>query len=567
MTASTTQFSRGDVISRKYEIEAHLGDGLYGASYRARHITSGRKLVIKFLRADLLNGENDLNSFKAAFQEAKDLRHPGLVRFGEINTHHSTTYYTQEYFKSQSLRQLMDEYRSQGRSFSLHEVCQLTVKTLEAIHAAHEAGLVHGNLKPENILVHSTRTGPSQDKVVRHVKLTGTGLSSTLQNIKSLVEFDSRPEYVYQAPELATFTKESSTSIDVYSVGVIFYEMLSGQVPGTPFIYPKSLRDELPEHVNQIIDVALSASAEDRYPTAVDMVVDVQRCLQTEMLAVSKPTSLRNILLSIGGLVALSFLAIIYLSGREQEDISVTLEAQNKELRDEVAGLNGSPEGEPQEIAGMAFIPAGWYLSGRMPSEEETLMESAETPVQKRELDAFYIDRYEYNNTKGQVPVAGISQARAGELCEEQGKRLCSADEWEKACKGSKNYIYSYGDSFDAEVCGPGMDSQYKSGERTDCRSFYNHGDKVSIVYDMSGGFQEWTATPGGDAAGRYLIKGGVKGTWSPEASIEQQQRVERGYRCAYAVDRAQGFSNELLSFRCCMDVPETVQTEGGTEE
>ena len=80
MTASTTQFSRGDVISRKYEIEAHLGDGLYGASYRARHITSGRKLVIKFLRADLLNGENDLNSFKAAFQEAKDLRHPGLVR-------------------------------------------------------------------------------------------------------------------------------------------------------------------------------------------------------------------------------------------------------------------------------------------------------------------------------------------------------------------------------------------------------------------------------------------------------------------------------------------------------
>ena len=111
------------------------------------------------------------------------------------------------------------------------------------------------------------------------------------------------------------------------------------------------------------------------------------------------------------------------------------------------------------------------------------------------------------------------------------------------------------------------MDSQYKSGERTDCRSFYNHGDKVSIVYDMSGGFQEWTATPGGDAAGRYLIKGGVKGTWSPEASIEQQQRVERGYRCAYAVDRAQGFSNELLSFRCCMDVPETVQTEGGTQE
>lgn len=567
MAANTTQFARGDVISRKYEIEAHLGDGLYGASYRARHITSGRKLVIKFLHPELLPGESELTAFKTAFQEAKDLRHPGLVRFGEINKHHTTPYYTQEYFKSQSLRQLMDEYRSQGRSFSLHEVCQLTVKTLEAIQAAHEAGLVHGNLKPENILVHSTRTGPSQDKVVRHVKLTGTGLSSTLQNIKSLVEFDSRPEYVYQAPELATFTKETSASIDIYSVGVIFYEMLSGQVPGSPFIYPKSLRDELPEHVNQIIDVSLSSSAEDRYPTAMDMVVDVQRCLQTEMLAMSKPTSLRNILLSIGGLVALSFLAIIYLSGREQEDSTKILEVENKQLRSEIIALNGSPEGEPTEVNGMAFIPAGWYLAGRMPSEQETLVESAETPVQRRELNAFYIDRYEYNNTKGQVPVAGISQQRAGELCNAQGKRLCTSDEWEKACKGSKNWIYSYGDSFDPDVCGPGMDSQYKSGERTDCRSLYNQGDKVSLVYDMSGGFQEWTATPGGEGTGRFLIKGGVKGTWSADASTEQRLRVERGYRCAYAVDRSSGYSNELLSFRCCMDVPETVPTEGSTEE
>ena len=266
------------------------------------------------MHPELLPGDAELEAFKDAFQEAKELRHPGLVRFGEINRHHSTPYYTQEYFKSQSLRQLMDEYRSQGRSFTLHEVCQLAVKTLEAVEAAHKAGMVHGNLKPENILVHSTRTGPSQDKIVRHVKLTGVGLSHTLQHIKKIVEFDSRPEYVYQAPELATFTQNSSPSIDMYSMGVIFYEMLCGQAPGTPFIYPNTLRDDLPEHVNQIIEVAISPTSEDRYPTAMDMAVDVQRCLQTEMLSATKPTSLRNILLSIGGLVGLAFLAIVYLS-------------------------------------------------------------------------------------------------------------------------------------------------------------------------------------------------------------------------------------------------------------
>jgi len=561
LTASKTQFARGDVISRKYEIEAHLGDGLYGASYRARHITSGRHLVIKFLRLELFPGELELNAFKAAFQEAKDLRHPGLVRFGEINNHHSTPYYTQEYFKSQSLRQLMDEYRSQGRTFTLHEVCQLAVKTLEAINAAHEAGMIHGNLKPENILVHSTRTGPSQDKVVRHVKLTGTGLSATLQNIKSLVEFDALPEYVYQAPETATFGKDAGASIDIYSMGVIFYEMLCGQTPGTPFSYPNTLRDDLPEHVNQIVDVALSTSTEDRYPTALDMARDIQRCLQTEMLAMSKPTSLRNILLGIGGLVGLVFLLIVFLSTREEPDTTKLREAENKQRRDEVTVLNGVPEQAPKTVPGMEFIPSGWYLSGRMPSEDFTLSDSSEALAEQVRLDGYYIDRYEYGNIKGEKAVTGITHSRAAELCASQvpAKRLCTAQEWEKACKGPGNKIYSYGDSFDPDVCGADINTEYKSGDRPLCRSNY-------VVYDMSGGFQEWTATPLVDNDARYLLKGGTRGRWSVDASNEQRLRVERGYRCAYSVDNAVTFSSGNLSFRCCMsaaDVPAPVEPEG----
>ena len=550
MAASTTQFARGDVISRKYEIEAHLGDGLYGASYRARHITSGRHLVIKFLHPELFPGDSELNAFQNAFQEAKELRHPGLVRFGEINKHHTTPYYTQEYFKSQSLRQLMDEYRTQGRSFTLHEVCQLAVKTLEAIQAAHDAGMIHGNLKPENILVHSTRTGPSQDKVVRHVKLTGTGLSTTLQHIKSLVEFDSRPEYVYQAPETATFTKEAGPSVDIYSMGVVFYEMLCGQTPGTPFEFPSAHRDDLPVHVDQIIEVALSGTAEDRYPSALDMVRDIQRCLQTEMLSASTPTSLRNILLGIGGLVAMVFLLIVYLSSRDEVDMNKQLSLENKARRDEVTRLNGAPEQAPKTIPGMEFIPGGWYLSGQMPSEDETLADSSEAKAKKVKLPGFYVDRYEYGNIKGEKAVTGITQTRADELCTAQGKRLCSAQEWEKACKGTGNKIYSYGDSFDPEVCGADMNAEYKSGDHAGCRSDY-------VVFDMSGGFQEWTSTSLAGDKTRPLLKGGTRGTWSSDASVGQRLRVERGYRCAYSVDNATGFSSGTLSFRCCMSVQE----------
>lgn len=560
MAANNTEFSRGDVISRKYEIESPLGDGLYGASYRARHITSGRNLVIKFLRPELFPGDSEMNAFQAAFQEAKELRHPGLVRFGEINKHHSIPYYTQEYFKSQSLRQLMDEYRAQGRKFTLHEVCQLAVKTLEAIQAAHDAGLVHGNLKPENILVHNTRTGPGQNKVVRHVKLTGTGLSATLQNIKSLVEFDSRPEYVYQAPETATFTKEGGPSVDIYSIGVIFYEMLCGQTPGTPFQYPSTHREDLPDHVDQIIEVSLSSNTEDRYPSALDMVRDIQRCLQTEMLAASKPTSLKNLLLAIGGSVVLAALLMVYLSTREGVEMDVQLGLENKAKRDEIIMLNGPPEQSPVKAPkNMQFIPSGWYLSGQMPSEDETLFDSTEAKAEKVNLPGFFIDRYEYGNEKGMKAITGITQTQAKEFCESQEKRLCTAPEWEKACKGTNNTIYSYSDSFDPEVCGPDMNAEYKSGDRPGCRSDY-------VVFDMSGGFQEWTATPIYGKKSRHVLKGGTRGTWSPEASVEQRLRVERGYRCAYSVDRSANFSSGTLSFRCCLSVSAAEVPEATTE-
>lgn len=497
MAAPTIKFARGDVISRKYEIETHLGDGLYGASYRARHITSGRALVIKFLHPELFPSEAESAAFKDAFDEAKTLRHPGLVRYGEINQHHGTPYYTQEYFKSQSLRQLIDEYRNQGQNFSIHEVCQLIVKINEALHATHEQGLAHGNLKPENVLVHTTRTGPGQDKVVRHIKLTGVGLSPTLQNIKSLVEFDSRPEFVYQAPELAAFNKDSQPSIDIYSLGVIFYELLVGQVPGQPFSYPKELRDELPEHTNQIIDVALSAKAEDRYPTAPDMSRDVQRCLDTEMLMVAAPTPLRNILLGIGGLVALAFLLIAHFSTREEVDVELTQEQATRKLRNSVKAANqGKQELAPTEIANMSFIPAGVYLTGQLPIEKGKVPHYSE--AQEKTLPSYYIDKYEYPNQRDAIPKTGVTNAEAEALCAQQNKRLCTGDEWEKACKGNDNLIYSYADHFEPDYCQVGKQG-YTSHQKSNCRS-----QTPPYIYDLSGGFSEWTAGS--------VVKGGVPG-------------------------------------------------------
>ena len=124
---SSLTFARGDVITRKYEIENHLGNGVFGSTYLARHIASGRHVTIKFIRPEMLAPEGALEHFKQAFAKTKKVRHPSLIRYGEINQHDGVYYLTQEYFKSQSLRQVMDEYVAEGQAFKLQDACQILI--------------------------------------------------------------------------------------------------------------------------------------------------------------------------------------------------------------------------------------------------------------------------------------------------------------------------------------------------------------------------------------------------------------------------------------------------------
>ena len=127
-----------------------------------------------------------------------------------------------------------------------------------------------------------------------------------------------------------------------------------------------------------------------------------------------------------------------------------------------------------------------------------------------------------------------MSWKSAADACEQIGKRLCTEAEWEKACKGPGNWIYSYGDTYDAEMCGGGVDSPYTIGERDTCVSGYG-------VWGMSGGPREWTATTAGSSGNRQVVKGGMR------------SNNERGSRCAFAVDESAAFADATLSFRCCM--------------
>ncbi len=542
MAVETKQaFARGDVVSRKYEIENYLGGGIFGSTFLARHIASGKHLTIKFIEPAITGRPGTLDRLQDIFGRVKPLKHVGLIRLGETNSHNEYHYLTLEYFKSQSLRQLIDEYNASGQAFTLQEACQIIIQILQAMAVAHEAGFVHRMLKPENVLVQTSRSGPGGSKVVRKIKVTDLGMAELMDPSEIIDRYEDTNENRYLAPEMSGFGAAGTAQADIYSVGVILYELLCGQTPRGTFLSPTQLRDDLPDHVDDLVEIALSHNPEDRYPSATDMVRDIQRSFNLEMQSASGPTSFRNILIGLAISVGvLGMAGVSYMLSPKPDPLEEAW-ARDRALRQEVAQANPLPtEAEVKAMLqlnpDMVYVPGGTYLKGRLHHEDEKMSSSAELLAEVVEVPAFFIDRFEYPNAKGQEPVSRVSWADAVATCEETGKRLCSEDEWEKACKGPGNLIYTYGDTWDPTFCGDSADEPYTVGGRPQCVSNYG-------VFDLSGGFREWTASSQPNKEHRKVTKGGLKGN------------SERGTRCAFSVDVDKGFSEAILGFRCCKDV------------
>ncbi len=532
---SKVEFSRGDVIAEKYEVVDKLDDCPLGTTYRVKQLDSG-----SYVRLTLLDErvcESGTERMKETFQAAKAVEHPHLCKILELDQHDEGWLYTSEDFEGRSLRELLAQNRTKSRSFSLKEAFQICMQILEGLDALHQRGVVLRALRPEYVLVNLRWTGPQQDTLIAETRLVGAGMWD-LVSTQALAEDEfSRGEAQYLAPELKGFEPVPTARSDIYSVGVLLYELLIGQPPVGTFQLPKSRRPELPEHVDDMVELALAQAPEDRYPAAQDFIQDIRRTFQDAALAQTPPE--RPMMTPVGwgialGVVALAGAALFLLrpdETREREELDA---AVRKEVFDEIQATRPPPEVFKSMYAkhpqNMIYVPDGPYLAGRLHSEDAYVSEPL---AEKRRTKGFLIDVFEHPNLEGAAPTFGVTYAEAEGLCAEQGKRLCTAEEWERACKGPRSQIYSYGDFYDPEHCGQGVEDPAPSGTRSLCRSEYG-------VFDMSGGFREWTRSV--HKEGRVLVKGGLK------------SQPEKGTRCALATDESIRLADQSIGFRCCRD-------------
>jgi hypothetical protein len=215
----------GHKIDGKYELVARLGDGGMSVVYRARRVHIGDDVAVKILTGKFVKDDAALARFRREARAAAMLRHPNVITihdFGETDDVHAPAYIVMEFIKGTPLRELL----LSENHFSVERGVRLMRGICAGVGSAHRQGVVHRDLKPENILV----VAPDDDFEVESVRVVDFGLAKLLADAGATSSGAVVGTPFYMSPEQCLGEPLDARS-DVYSLGAMFYEMLSGHQP------------------------------------------------------------------------------------------------------------------------------------------------------------------------------------------------------------------------------------------------------------------------------------------------------------------------------------------------
>src|SRR5215217_1339812 len=215
----------GHKIDGKYELVARLGEGGMSLVYRARRVHIGDDVAVKILTGKFVKDDAALARFRREARAAAMLRHPNVITihdFGETDDVHAPAYIVMEFVKGTPLRELLHS----GHHFSVERGVRLMRGICAGVGSAHRQGVVHRDLKPENILV----VAPDDDFEVESVRVVDFGLAKLLADAGAASSGSIVGTPFYMSPEQCLGEPLDARS-DVYSLGAMFYEMLSGKKP------------------------------------------------------------------------------------------------------------------------------------------------------------------------------------------------------------------------------------------------------------------------------------------------------------------------------------------------
>ena len=283
--------SSGTKLGR-YEIRSKIGAGGMGEVYLAHDTELERDVALKILAAEVAADQQRMQRFIQEAKTASALNHPNIITIYEVGQAEGQRFIATEYIKGETLRQ-----RLRREPLSLRECFEVAVQVAAALSAAHEAKVVHRDIKPENIMLRPDGFVKVLDFGL--AKLTERTTTPSLDsNVATRVQINTAPGMVmgtahYMSPEQAR-GKEVDLRTDIWSFGVVLYEMIAGRLPFTGETTSdviaailktepaplKQIATETPEELQRIVAKCLRSDREVRYQTARDVLIDLKTLKQ-----------------------------------------------------------------------------------------------------------------------------------------------------------------------------------------------------------------------------------------------------------------------------------------------
>jgi tetratricopeptide (TPR) repeat protein len=429
-----------------YEILKELGRGGMGVVYLARQTQLNRLVALKMMLSGAFASKEDLQRFRAEAEAVAQLQHPHIVQIYEIGTLEGLPYFSFEYLAGGSLA-----HQLRGRPLPARTAVTLLRPLAEAMHSAHLKGILHRDLKPANILLtlsrapqapaEDTSSSPALDKVTP--KITDFGLAKRFDSDTSPTRTGvvmGSPDYM--APEQAKGLRQLGPGVDIYALGAMLYEMVTGRPPFRGVdpldtvmrvvtedpVPPSHLTPTLPPDLETICLKCLHKEPTRRFLSAQELADDLQRFLQGEPIRARRVGTVERTLKwarrkpALAGLLVTVLLAVVGLA------LAVMLLWQSN-LREaalrEQAEANERKAMSNQKKADRAVNDLFVAVTETDLLQQETMREVRQLLLEKA-LPYFQEFRAERGNYPALLAETATNQGRVGLIRAERG-------EWEKA--------------------------------------------------------------------------------------------------------------------------------------
>jgi serine/threonine protein kinase len=380
-----------------YKILKELGRGGMGVVYKCNQLTLGRMVAMKVLPSHLTTDGAFVKRFENEARAIAKLNHPNIVQIFDIGQENDIHYYTMEFVEGPSLDQVI--YRE--GFMPLDRALNIVLQVARALQYAHSQGIIHRDIKPSNIMLDQSN----------HAKVADFGLALQERTTRLTVDGSIVGTPEYMSPEQAA-AEPATLRSDIYSLGVVFYELLTGKVPfeGESALlilkkiqasepeWPRSINSQIPIEVEKVIQRMMAKKARDRYANCKDVIQDLRRLKAGQPIPLKSKKRAGRIVgvAAVAGILILGGIMFYRLrerphAGTPSPATLVPQEAPREEPRAEAslpppaAPLASQPEAPPS--SSQEQTTEG--LDGRLAALEQRL---DELRSQKKSSDALWAD-------------------------------------------------------------------------------------------------------------------------------------------------------------------------------